>query len=165
MVDRIPWQQYIQDPDRPGYLQRDQVTIYCGTEMMRQMDGETWYDTESKYVIGRSYIPLIDEEGKPGDFCHKLEMITVVGSDIMLPGLPAGDRTAVIVVCPVILDRMAGIGLPPWHKKVVGTVREADKQLVFGETHLDVMASEILSPTMFHEMCHAAMNEDSKEPL
>jgi hypothetical protein len=119
-----------------------------------------WFDTQSEWVFIRKAAGALPHSQDPfKKFCSPENlMTTLMASLIANPTLPPGDRTAVIVICPRMLDVLAGT-----NRRMTATVGNAlERRELPWNVHMYTISDTIISPTLFHELCHVAMFNDSK---
>jgi hypothetical protein len=165
VVDRIPWDEKKQSSGL-YYLRKDELTIYCGDKMFvpdgAQFD---WLDERSLYLFMRqSPIAKPHSEDPYKRFCDTPIMTTLMDNQIRQPSLLPGERTAVIVICPVMLDMLPA----PFNRRPTGSLDLAlqRSELTWNTFMDDLTKGLIVSPPLFHELFHVAADlESNKQPL
>jgi hypothetical protein len=162
-LDRTPWTEKRDQSKGPDYLQTDILTIYCGDAMLVPYgEGFDWLDLRSDYIFYR-----VPRNGRPHGgnrrrrFCDEQHMTTIPVTHIRWPQLPATDPIAVIIICPPLLDIRPDVGRRP-----TGSLEKAlQRRELPLNTHMDRIVDLVVSPTLFHELFHVAVREDSKQFL
>jgi hypothetical protein len=116
-------------------------------------DEHDWLDENSNYVFARLG-SLTHKQNPKRRFCDTQAMTALLDNLIRQPRLLPGERTAVIVICPVILDR-----------NFPGSLETASRQGLSLDNHLDYICDQALSPRLFHELLHVAIPESKKRFL
>jgi hypothetical protein len=155
VIRKLPWQKKDQSPRTVDRLKTDKLNLYCGDKMLTPTgEGNHWFDTQTNYVYTGEHWHYGDPTAQ---FCNARQgmdtrqgMVTLIYRDQVHPPARASDMIAVVVICPVLLDKTRAF-----------TVQKAlaEGRIYLGQSLNEIAEVVTLSLLLFHEMFHAALSD------